>query len=57
MAGSDDDWVRLRLRHPDETTIRDTGAQCTERGVYECWAPGRELTEFTQHEYRYAASG
>lgn len=56
VAGSDDDWVRLRLRHPTETTVRDTGAECVERGVYECWAPGRELGEVVQHEYRYTAS-
>ncbi|MGH8878269.1 MAG: hypothetical protein ACRD0P_13140, partial [Stackebrandtia sp.] len=54
IAGTDDDWVRLRPLHPSEAVISDTGAECVERGVYECWAPGRELGEVSQHEYHYA---
>ncbi|MGH8792969.1 MAG: hypothetical protein ACRDXX_10015, partial [Stackebrandtia sp.] len=41
VAGHDDDWVRLRLRRPSAQAVRDTGAECVERGVYECWAPRR----------------
>ena len=38
-------WLRLRLRRPDPHAVAATGAQCLERGVYEVWAPGGELTE------------
>ncbi|MFG1674243.1 hypothetical protein [Micromonospora sp. NPDC049282] len=38
-------WLRLRLRRPDPDTVALTGAQCHERGVYEVWAPGAELTD------------
>ncbi|GAB3065911.1 hypothetical protein [Micromonospora schwarzwaldensis] len=38
-------WLRLRLRRPDPDAVAVTGAQCHERGVYEVWAPGGELTE------------
>ncbi|MCZ7439892.1 hypothetical protein O7598_26060 [Micromonospora sp. WMMC241] len=38
-------WLRLRLRRPDPDAVARTGAQCHERGVYEVWAPGVELTD------------
>ncbi|MET9298333.1 hypothetical protein ABZX66_03340 [Micromonospora aurantiaca] len=38
-------WLRLRLRRPDPDGVAATGAQCLERGVYEVWAPGAELTD------------
>ncbi|MEH0823725.1 hypothetical protein V6U84_26530, partial [Micromonospora sp. CPCC 205714] len=38
-------WLRLRLRRPDPDAVAATGAQCLERGVYEVWAPGGELTD------------
>ncbi|MDG4803033.1 hypothetical protein [Micromonospora sp. WMMD980] len=38
-------WLRLRLRRPDPDAVALTGAQCHERGVYEVWAPGAELTD------------
>ncbi|MCW3840193.1 hypothetical protein ONA70_08800 [Micromonospora yasonensis] len=37
-------WLRLRLRRPDPEAVLTTGAQCHERGVYEAWAPGAEVT-------------
>ncbi|WP_307868520.1 hypothetical protein [Micromonospora sp. C95] len=38
-------WLRLRLRRPDPDAVAATGAQCQERGVYETWAPGGEVTD------------
>ncbi|WP_231934871.1 hypothetical protein [Micromonospora viridifaciens] len=38
-------WLRLRLRRPDPDAVVTTGAQCHERGVYETWAPGAEVTD------------
>ncbi|MGK5738240.1 hypothetical protein [Micromonospora sp. URMC 103] len=38
-------WLRLRLRRPDPETVAVTGAQCHDRGVYETWAPGAEVTD------------
>ncbi|MFJ8576868.1 hypothetical protein [Micromonospora sp. NPDC093277] len=38
-------WLRLRLRRPDPDAMAATGAQCHERGVYETWAPGAEVTD------------
>ncbi|SBT54448.1 hypothetical protein GA0070621_5433 [Micromonospora narathiwatensis] len=38
-------WLRLRLRRPDPDAVVATGAQCHERGVYETWAPGAEVTD------------
>ncbi|MEU1964952.1 hypothetical protein ABZ541_00720 [Micromonospora sediminicola] len=38
-------WSRLRLSRPDPDAVAATGAQCHERGVYEVWAPGGELTD------------
>ncbi|MFC0507908.1 hypothetical protein [Micromonospora costi] len=38
-------WLRLRLRRPDPDTVAVTGAQCHDRGVYETWAPGAEVTD------------
>ena len=38
-------WLRLRLRRPDADAVATTGAQCHERGVYEAWAPGAEVTD------------
>ncbi|TDB76629.1 hypothetical protein [Micromonospora sp. KC723] len=38
-------WLRLRLCAPDPDAVADTGAQCQERGVYEVWAPGPEVTD------------
>ncbi|MER5455497.1 hypothetical protein ABT008_12005 [Micromonospora sp. NPDC002389] len=37
-------WLRLRLRRPNPDAVLATGAQCHERGVYETWAPGAEVT-------------
>ncbi|MEU3452013.1 hypothetical protein ABZ671_00010 [Micromonospora sp. NPDC006766] len=37
-------WLRLRLRRPGPDAVAATGAQCHERGVYETWAPGAEVT-------------
>ena len=41
----DDSWARLRVIRPDADTIAATGARCYERGVYESWAPLRELVD------------
>ncbi|MEV6815305.1 hypothetical protein [Micromonospora sp. NPDC051296] len=38
-------WLRLRLRHPNPDAVAAVGAQCHERGVYEVWAPGNEVTD------------
>ena len=38
-------WLRLRLCRPDPDAVAATGAQCHERGVYETWAPGAEVTD------------
>ncbi|PZF99168.1 hypothetical protein [Micromonospora deserti] len=47
-------WLRLRLRRPDPDAVATTGAQCQERGVYETWAPGPEVTDdqVVDHPYR-----
>lgn len=49
----DDDWARLRLVHPDADTVSAVGARCYERGVYEVWAPVRELTDHHIAEFPY----
>lgn len=41
----DDSWARLRVIQPDADAIATTGARCYERGVYESWAPMRELVD------------
>jgi hypothetical protein len=56
IAGTKDDWVRVRLRHPDTEAVKITDAECTERAVYECWVPGRELEDVQQIEHTYAAT-
>ncbi|MEU8296566.1 hypothetical protein AB0C04_04685 [Micromonospora sp. NPDC048909] len=38
-------WLRLRLCRPDPETVATTAAQCHDRGVYETWAPGAEVTD------------
>ncbi|MFC3504239.1 hypothetical protein ACFOOK_25185 [Micromonospora krabiensis] len=38
-------WLRLRLRRPDPDSVAVTAAQCHDRGVYEVWAPGAEVTD------------
>ena len=44
-----------RLRRPDPDAVAATGAQCLERGVYEVWAPGGELTEDRMVDLPYPA--
>jgi hypothetical protein len=41
----DDSWARLRVVTPDGDSLNATGARCYERGVYESWAPLRELVD------------
>jgi hypothetical protein len=50
----DDSWARLRVIHPDADTISLLGARCYERGVYEMWAPVRELADHHIAELPYA---
>ncbi|MEW2385392.1 hypothetical protein AB0873_25350 [Micromonospora sp. NPDC047707] len=38
-------WLRMRLCRPGPEVVVATGAQCHERGVYEAWAPGAEVTD------------
>ncbi|WP_422771885.1 hypothetical protein ACN28C_01850 [Plantactinospora sp. WMMC1484] len=38
-------WLRVRLCRPDPDNVAALGAQCYERGVYEAWAPGVEITD------------
>ncbi|MDM4722401.1 hypothetical protein QTQ03_23465 [Micromonospora sp. WMMA1363] len=38
-------WLRLRLCQPGPEAVATTGAQCHERGIYEAWAPGTEVTD------------
>ncbi|MEV1329093.1 hypothetical protein AB0J20_05900 [Micromonospora costi] len=47
-------WLRLRLRRPDPDTVAVTGAQCHDRGVYETWAPGAEVTDDQVVDFPYA---
>ncbi|MEU7902597.1 hypothetical protein [Actinoplanes sp. NPDC049118] len=49
----DDNWARLRLVHPDADAVSAVGARCYERGVYEVWAPVRELTDHHIAEFPY----
>lgn len=49
----DDNWARLRLVHPDADAVAAVGARCYERGVYEVWAPLRELAEHHVAEVPY----
>ncbi|MFC4999209.1 hypothetical protein ACFPIJ_15340 [Dactylosporangium cerinum] len=39
------DWLRLRLSRPDGDAVARLGAHCVERGLYEAWAPGAEVTD------------
>ena len=49
-------WLRLRLRHPDPDAVATTGAQCHDRGVYETWAPGAEVTDDQILDHPYVQS-
>ncbi|MFI5493035.1 hypothetical protein [Actinoplanes sp. NPDC051859] len=49
----DDSWSRLRLTHPDADAVAAVGARCYERGVYEVWAPTRELVDHHIAELPY----
>ncbi|AGZ46217.1 hypothetical protein [Actinoplanes friuliensis] len=49
----DDSWARLRLIRPDADTVSAVGARCYERGVYEVWAPVRELVDHHVAELAY----
>ncbi|GAA3335919.1 hypothetical protein GCM10020358_06090 [Amorphoplanes nipponensis] len=49
----DDSWARLRLVRPDADSVAAVGARCYERGVYEVWAPVRELTDHHVAELPY----
>jgi hypothetical protein len=49
----DDSWARLRLVSPDADTVSAVGARCYERGVYEVWAPVRELADHHIAELPY----
>ena len=50
----DDSWARLRVIRPDPDTLAATGARCYERGVYESWAPLRELVDHHISDTSYA---
>jgi hypothetical protein len=50
----DDSWARLRLIRPDADAVSAVGARCYERGVYEVWAPVRELADHHIAELPYA---
>ena len=41
----DDSWARLRIIRPEADALAAMGARCYERGVYESWAPLRELVD------------
>ncbi|MER7888405.1 hypothetical protein ABTX15_01085 [Micromonospora sp. NPDC094482] len=47
-------WLRLRLCRPDPETVATTAAQCHDRGVYETWAPGAEVTDDQVTDIPYA---
>jgi len=49
----DDSWARLRLVRPDADMVAAVGARCYERGVYEVWAPVRELADHHIEELSY----
>ncbi|MEV6597426.1 hypothetical protein AB0M36_11250 [Actinoplanes sp. NPDC051346] len=49
----DENWARLRLVRPDADSVSAVGARCYERGVYEVWAPLRELTDHGIAEIPY----
>ena len=49
----DETWARLRLIRPDADAIAAVGARCYERGVYEVWAPLRELADHHIAEMPY----
>jgi hypothetical protein len=49
----DDSWARLRLIRPDADAVAAVGARCYERGVYEVWAPVRELADHHIAELPY----
>jgi len=55
VVGAQDGWTRLRLTVPDEGTVLGTGAECVERGLYECWAPTGELEAVRTAEIPYRA--
>ena len=41
----DDSWARLRIIQPNADALNAMGARGYERGVYESWAPVRELVD------------
>jgi hypothetical protein len=57
VLGRNEDWVRLRLEHPDVESAMVTGATCVERAVYECWAPRSELEHPRTVSIEYPSQG
>ncbi len=53
VLAQESSWVRLRLCRPDPANVATLGAQCYERGVYEAWAPAREVTEAHDVNFNY----
>ena len=45
------DWLRLRLSRPDGDQVARLGAHCVERGLYEAWAPGAEITDAREDDH------
>lgn len=57
VLSRNEDWVRLRLERPGLASVMAAGATCTERAVYECWAPRAELEEPRTVTVDYPDSG
>lgn len=49
------EWLRLRLRRPDGSSLERTGATCVERGIYEAWAPAGEVIDAGEIVVAYRA--
>jgi hypothetical protein len=53
ISRAEGDWLRLRLLRPSGEAVARLGAACVERGIYEVWAPGREVVDQNPVEVRY----
>jgi hypothetical protein len=54
LVRAEGDWIRVRLCRPDGENVTRLGARCVERGVYEAWAPAREVARARTVDVPYA---
>lgn len=53
VLGTRGDWAHLRLCRPQVDEVERVAAMCSERGLYEAWAPVSELSDHRDVEITY----